>query len=82
MGWVVVTASRVSVGHPRDVHRHDRIVFTFDQGELRYRNMRMLDGQRGRREPKCPRCRAELSRTKIAGRTSYWCPRCQRAPRG
>ena len=25
----------------------------------------------------CPRCRAELDRATIGGRTTYWCPRCQ-----
>ncbi|HEX6513160.1 MAG TPA: DNA-formamidopyrimidine glycosylase family protein [Chloroflexota bacterium] len=25
----------------------------------------------------CPRCRTELRRKPIGGRTSYWCPRCQ-----
>jgi formamidopyrimidine-DNA glycosylase len=25
----------------------------------------------------CPRCGSELSRARIGGRTTYWCPRCQ-----
>lgn len=25
----------------------------------------------------CPRCRAALDRTTVAGRTTYWCPSCQ-----
>ena len=29
----------------------------------------------------CPRCGAGLRRATVAGRTTYWCPRCQRAPR-
>jgi formamidopyrimidine-DNA glycosylase len=37
-----------------------------------------LESQRGLRDPSCPRCGRGLRRTKIAGRTSYWCPRCQR----
>jgi formamidopyrimidine-DNA glycosylase len=36
-----------------------------------------LEGQRGRRDARCPRCHTELRRSRIAGRTSYWCPRCQ-----
>jgi formamidopyrimidine-DNA glycosylase len=38
-----------------------------------------ISSQRGVREPVCPRCRSALRRSAIAGRTSYWCPRCQRA---
>ena len=38
-----------------------------------------LESQRGRADARCPRCRRELRRSKIAGRTSYWCSRCQRA---
>jgi formamidopyrimidine-DNA glycosylase len=38
---------------------------------------RWLRGQRGRREPRCPRCRTPIERTTVAGRTAYWCPACQ-----
>ncbi|MFL5892907.1 MAG: Fpg/Nei family DNA glycosylase [Solirubrobacterales bacterium] len=37
-----------------------------------------LEEQRGRRDARCPRCGRHFQRTRIAGRTSYWCPRCQR----
>lgn len=37
-----------------------------------------LEEQRGRRDARCPRCGRELRRSRIAGRTSYWCPGCQR----
>ena len=37
-----------------------------------------ISSQRGVRSPRCPRCRGELRRSRIAGRSSYWCPRCQR----
>jgi len=30
---------------------------------------------------KCFRCAAAIRRTIVAGRSSYYCPRCQRAPR-
>lgn len=40
---------------------------------------RWLKSQRRARDPRCPRCRAALRRDRIAGRTAYWCPNCQRA---
>jgi formamidopyrimidine-DNA glycosylase len=36
---------------------------------------------RDRRDAACPRCGARLRKSTVAGRTSCWCPRCQRAPR-
>jgi formamidopyrimidine-DNA glycosylase len=38
---------------------------------------RWLKSQRRAREPRCPRCRAPFERAAVAGRTAYWCPRCQ-----
>lgn len=38
---------------------------------------RWLKSQRRRREPRCPRCGTEVERAQVAGRTAYWCPRCQ-----
>jgi len=26
----------------------------------------------------CPRCRGEIEKTKVAGRSAYWCPNCQK----
>jgi formamidopyrimidine-DNA glycosylase len=37
-----------------------------------------LTGARDERPGNCPRCRATLRRATIAGRTTCWCPRCQR----
>jgi formamidopyrimidine-DNA glycosylase len=37
-----------------------------------------LTGVRDAREPHCPRCGARLRKTTVAGRTTAWCPRCQR----
>ncbi len=37
-----------------------------------------LEEQRGSRDPRCPRHGGPLRRSRVAGRTSYWCPRCQR----
>lgn len=39
-----------------------------------------LTGHRDEPDPHCPRCRAALSRTRTAGRTTYHCPVCQPAP--
>ena len=38
-----------------------------------------LTGVRDRREAHCPRCGARLRRATVAGRTTVWCGRCQRA---
>jgi formamidopyrimidine-DNA glycosylase len=32
---------------------------------------------RGRPQARCPRCRTELARTVVGGRTTYFCPTCQ-----
>jgi formamidopyrimidine-DNA glycosylase len=37
-----------------------------------------LTGARDARPGSCPRCGATLKRATIAGRTTCWCPRCQR----
>ncbi len=37
-----------------------------------------LTGARDRRDARCPRCGAGLRRGTVAGRTTVWCPRCQR----
>jgi formamidopyrimidine-DNA glycosylase len=36
-----------------------------------------LTGRRDKRGAACPRCAAKLSRRRIAGRATVWCPRCQ-----
>jgi formamidopyrimidine-DNA glycosylase len=41
-----------------------------------------LTAVRAERDPACPRCSSRLRRTQVGGRSAYWCPRCQRAPRG
>jgi formamidopyrimidine-DNA glycosylase len=43
------------------------------------RNRRWLSHVRGRPGARCPRRHEELERTVIAGRTTYYCPRCQPA---
>jgi formamidopyrimidine-DNA glycosylase len=37
-----------------------------------------LTGVRDSREPTCPRCGARIRKSTVAGRTTAWCPRCQR----
>jgi formamidopyrimidine-DNA glycosylase len=38
-----------------------------------------LTGHRDDPTPTCPRCHTLLRRTRVAGRGTVWCPRCQRA---
>ena len=38
-----------------------------------------LTGARDAREARCPRCDRRLRKETVAGRTTAWCPRCQRA---
>lgn len=38
-----------------------------------------LTGVRDEDEPDCPRCGTSLKRATVAGRTTVWCPRCQRS---
>lgn len=40
-----------------------------------------LTGARDEPDPTCPRCRTRLAGGRIAGRSSVWCPRCQRRAR-
>ncbi|WP_189928894.1 DNA-formamidopyrimidine glycosylase family protein [Streptomyces sulfonofaciens] len=37
-----------------------------------------LTGHRDARDAHCPRCGTALRRTRVAGRTTVWCPHCQR----
>ncbi|AZQ32784.1 Fpg/Nei family DNA glycosylase [Streptomyces cyaneochromogenes] len=37
-----------------------------------------LTGHRDARSPACPRCGTPLRRSRMAGRGTVWCPRCQR----
>ncbi|MDT0388827.1 Fpg/Nei family DNA glycosylase [Streptomyces dubilierae] len=38
-----------------------------------------LTGRRDDHDPRCPRCGTALCRTRMAGRGTVWCPRCQPA---
>jgi formamidopyrimidine-DNA glycosylase len=60
----------------RVLHKSNR--FGYVPGERRW-----LSGARGPRgSGLCPRHRIELRHEPIGGRTTYYCPRCQPAPRG
>ncbi|MCV7260895.1 Fpg/Nei family DNA glycosylase [Mycobacterium shimoidei] len=39
---------------------------------------RWLTGARDEPDPSCPRCGTRLNKTRVAGRTTMWCPRCQK----
>ena len=39
---------------------------------------RFLTGVRDEPDPSCPRCGTRLARGRFGGRTTRWCPRCQR----
>jgi formamidopyrimidine-DNA glycosylase len=39
---------------------------------------RWITGSRDEPDPSCPRCGTRLSRGRFGGRTSVWCPQCQR----
>jgi formamidopyrimidine-DNA glycosylase len=36
-----------------------------------------LTGHRDTPDPHCPRCHTALRRSRVAGRTTVWCPHCQ-----
>lgn len=36
-----------------------------------------LTGERDRDDPSCPRCHKRLRRTRVGGRTTFWCGSCQ-----
>jgi formamidopyrimidine-DNA glycosylase len=38
---------------------------------------RWLTGARDEPDPSCPRCGTRLKRSRVGGRTTFWCPRCQ-----
>jgi formamidopyrimidine-DNA glycosylase len=79
-----------------ELHRLHRTVCEVLNEAIRLRGSSVSDyvdaeGQRGgfqlrhrvyqREGKKCVRCRAEIRRVIVAGRSSYFCPKCQRAPR-
>jgi formamidopyrimidine-DNA glycosylase len=41
------------------------------------RHRSWLSAARGTTDTPCPRCGTTITRSRIGGRTSYWCPRCQ-----
>jgi formamidopyrimidine-DNA glycosylase len=62
----------------RRLHRIVRRVIVASNRHGRIpRKRTWISSQRGVGSPSCPRCGAELRRSRIVGRTSYWCSRCQ-----
>lgn len=77
--------TRVETLDTRDRNRLYRVlrrVMTTAVNELDYMQSRpgWLNHVRGEPDARCPRCRTPLSRATVAGRTTYWCPRCQPGP--
>ena len=81
---------------PRELHRlyravHDVLNEAIRSGGSTISDYVDSDGQRGefqlkhrvyqREGKKCFRCKTPIRRIVVAGRSSYFCPRCQRAPR-
>jgi len=76
----------------RRLHRaiRDRLSVAIEAGGASIDSYRDSLGQRGTMQDllrvhlhegeRCPRCRAIIRKTKLAGRGTYWCPRCQEAP--
>jgi formamidopyrimidine-DNA glycosylase len=71
-----------------DLSRHERVVLFRPLRSVLERTIdRYPDGfrtrwtsARGRPAARCPRCRTELARSVVAGRTTYVCPVCQALP--
>jgi formamidopyrimidine-DNA glycosylase len=65
----------------RRLYRQMRTVLEQAVEEYDYldRKRTWLSHVRGRPEAVCPRCGTPLARTVAAGRTTYFCPNCQRA---
>ena len=75
----------------RRLHAGPEFAGTFDMRTIRRRYLDLVQ-ERGFRLPddyllphrdkqgRCPRCGGPIATLKAAGRTSYYCPRCQRAP--
>jgi len=66
---------------PRLVASVRRVVRESIEDDSISRKRSWLSHVRGRRDAACPRCGTPLARTVVAGRTTYFCPHCQKAPR-
>ena len=71
--------SSLDDGERRALHREmQRVIRESNRHGRIPRKRSWISSQRGSRDPRCPRCRGPLRRSRIAGRTAYSCPRCQR----
>ncbi|MBS1262624.1 MAG: Formamidopyrimidine-DNA glycosylase [Calditrichaeota bacterium] len=87
-------AGELTDGEIRRLHRSIRCVlrFAIDQMGTTFSDFRRPDGEPGefgnelhvyqRAGEPCPRCGTTIGRISQHGRSTYFCPRCQHAPRG
>jgi formamidopyrimidine-DNA glycosylase len=85
-------ADSLDAAEVRRLHRaiRDRLAAAVAAGGASIDRYRDTVGQRGsmqdllrvhlRRGEPCVRCRTEVRKTRVAGRGTYWCPRCQPEP--
>lgn len=70
-----------SLGTQRRHRLHDALQTTITESNRHGRippKASWLTGARDDRPGQCPRCAGTLRRSRLAGRTACWCPRCQR----
>lgn len=88
--WRARIDPRTPVGHlvePRAIQRLWRVVRQVCRGALRHVSQDFSDPPKGwlfnerwDGQGKCPRHRRPLRRARVGGRTTAWCPVCQREP--
>jgi formamidopyrimidine-DNA glycosylase len=73
-----------SLGDEEILQLADTVRSVLSEAVRRYdylsRKRSWLNSVRGRPDASCPRCGTPLERTAAAGRTTWFCPRCQPAP--
>ena len=71
--------SRLRISDRKRLHVvMQRVIAESNRHGLIPRKRGWISSQRGKSQPRCPRCRRRVRREMVAGRTAYWCPRCQR----
>ncbi|MFW6091615.1 MAG: Fpg/Nei family DNA glycosylase [Actinomycetota bacterium] len=70
--------SELSDAEVRRLHRRMQTVLRHSVAEGRVPDKsNWLTGHRQDEDARCPRCGGQLSHTRVAGRHTVWCPRCQ-----